>query len=163
MSFEDVRLEHQRLRREVAKARRDPMADTLGAVIMRAVKEAEDLRSAGADAAAVASGLESVVRQRWPKRRQEPWHFDCKLCDGTGWRVKECTAGARCGRPFKLPKASEDDWTGRGKCGEWHSYVEPCLCDPGRSFRANLLKEPRTSEDAVEMAARVSKPTKFGR
>ena len=106
--------------------------------------------------------LARTLRAAWPKYREEPWHFICNLCDDVGWRVKECTAAARCGRPFRLPKASADDWTGRGRCGESHTYVDPCLCDKGRNFRAQLLKERRV-EDEMALAAKTSKPSRVGR
>lgn len=132
----------------------------LGATLVEAMRLWDKMKADGVSRDDRLNALESTLRAAWPQTRV--WHYLCEPCGDTGWRHKVCTAAARCGRPFKLPKASGDDWTGRGRCGETHDYVEPCLCEKGRAFRMNLLKERRT-EDAMSMAARVGKPTRVGR
>jgi len=137
---------------------------SLGETFIEAMKLWDKLKAEGLSQEERQQILERTLREAWPKKRLEPWHFHCKLCNDSGWRHKECTPGARCGRPFSLPKASSDDWTGRGKCGESHTYVAPCLCEKGRDFRRQMLKERPREEDAVAMAAKSSKPpTRFGR
>ena len=125
----------------VVRKRVDPVADSLGAIIMAAVREAEEMRAAGADAAEVARGLEAVVRDRWPKPkgRTEPWRYLCESCSDTG-----------------LVLHSEVN-----RLGIHVTTGYPCVCEKGARF---ILKpKMRTAEDAVARAAKVSKPTRFGR
>jgi hypothetical protein len=137
---------------------------SLGETFIEAMRLWDKLKAEGMSRDDRLQILEKTIRAAWPQMRQEPWHFHCNLCGDTGWRHKVCTASARCGRPFTLPKQSGDDWTGRGRCGEEHTYMEPCLCEKGRQFRANLLKERRDGDDAIAMAAKANKqPTRFGR
>jgi len=138
---------HAALRREALAARRDPVAQTFGAVIMRAVDEAAALRQAGADPAAVAAGLEAVVREHWvkPHGRTEPWRYLCEDCEDTGWRRQSCV-GRGCGLANDRPHYP-------------HEYVQPCWCDKGR---ARQPKAP-AAVDTLASVGKVSKPTRWGK
>jgi hypothetical protein len=136
--------EHAQLRKDARRQRRDVVATTLGAIVMRAVKEAEDLRAQGADAAAVASGLEAVIREHWPKGRPEDWRYLCAECDDYGRRVFSCPGDASCGRTFRHGP---------------HAYVEPCWCAKGQALKA----KPKTTVDELAAVGKTQKPTRFGR
>lgn len=88
-------------------------------------------------------GLEAVLRQFWPFTRE--WHFLCARCLDYGLEISECPGDATCGRAGKPHLA--------------HEFGTPCWCDAGRKFKAKQF----TEATAVEAAARVKKPTRFGR
>lgn len=106
---------------------------------MAAVREAEELRAAGADAETVARGLEMVVRERWPKPkgRTEPWRYLCESCSDSGLTLR--AEVNRLGIHVKT------------------GY--PCACEQGQRFR----EKPKTADDAIARAAKTAKPTRFGR
>lgn len=87
-------------------------------------------------------GLEAVIRQCWPFTRE--WHYLCGECSDYGLRMADCAGDATCGR--KKPHLP-------------HDFGTPCWCEQGRRFRVR----ERTEESAVEAAAKVRKPSRFGR
>jgi hypothetical protein len=129
----------------------------------QALQLAEKMKAEGASASERQQYIANVVREAWPKMREEPWHYLCAACEDSGWIWHTCV-NRSCGRPFKLPGQAGDDGTGQGRCQEGHTYVLPCtMCEKGRGYRRQLRKEPRQQEDAVAVAARTSKPTRAGR
>lgn len=134
----------------------------LSAVFTEAMRIVDRMRDDGASKEDRETYVADVLREAWPKGRSEPWRYFCEPCGDTGWLYKTCIHGS-CGRPFKLPKQKDDDRTGRGQCTEGHSYVEPCACHKGDERRRQLMKEGPSSEDAMAVAARVTKPTRVGR
>jgi hypothetical protein len=133
----------------------------LGETFVEAMKLWDRMKAEGVSLEERRAVMERTLRAAWPQSRV--WHYYCDRCDDTGWHHKTCTSQMPCGRPFKLPKQSADDWTGRGRCAPGHTYVEPCLCEKGRTRLAQLMKERRV-EDEVAMAAKASKPpSRFGR
>lgn len=117
-------------------------------------------KAAGVPLAERLDGLEKTLRAAWPFTRV--WHYVCEECSDTGWQPGICVQGS-CGRPFKLPKQRADDWTGRGRCVDGHSFVRPCWCAKGRAFHRQLMHE-QAPEDAVAVAAKTRKTmTRLGR
>lgn len=116
----------------------------LGAAIMAAVKEADELRAGGADRALVAASLETVVRELWPRGRAEDWHELCAECHDYGYQWHDCPGDATCGR--------------HKRHGE-HTYVRHCWCDKGRRFQA----KPKQEADELAAVGKVAKPSRFGR
>jgi hypothetical protein len=112
--WDELAREHAALRAAVQAKRRDPVAQTLGQVVMAAVEEAEGLRAQGLGAEAVAAGLETAVRERWPKGREDEWRYLCETCHDYGWREFQCSGDAACGRHRRHGP---------------HTYAEPCWCD----------------------------------
>lgn len=150
--------EHKELRRAAQKARRDPVARTLGSVVMSAVVEAEQMQTAGADPDAVADALETVVRSHWPKpkHRTEPWHYVCQLCEDTGWQYHDCPGDATCG-PMTVEKMQKSNPHAE------HQFVTACWCEKGRMFAKNMLpKEKRGGDDTLASVGKTSKPTRWG-
>lgn len=47
--------------------------------------------------------------------RAEPWRFECKTCDDSGWEYFECTG---------------DDFCGRARAHAPHRFVRICPCRP---------------------------------
>lgn len=127
-----------------------------------AMELAAKMRADGASRADCDEAVATALREAWPKDRDEPWRYYCDRCIDTGWVVKACQQGL-CGRPFKLPKQASDDHTGQGTCRDGHTYAEPCWCQKGQALKSGLLKTPRLEDDAIEVAARTSKPTRVGR
>jgi len=136
--------EHAALRIEALRARQDATADTLGAVIMRAVAEAQAMKAAGGDAAAIAAGLEVVVREAWPKGRENEWKYLCQDCNDYGWRVHSCSGDDTCGRYRKHAE---------------HEYVTPCWCAKGIA----VTPKPKQDKDELEKVGKVKKLTRWGR
>jgi len=116
----------------------------LGGVVMRAVDEAEELRAQGADAGAVATAIESVIREHWPKGREEDWRYLCAACSDYGWRISDCPGDATCGRT---------------KRHAVHAYGEACWCPKGQALKT----KPKTTRDELEQVGKMSKPSRFGR
>lgn len=90
-------------------------------------------------------GLEGVIRTFWPFTRE--WHYVCGECADYGLQMANCDGEKhRCG-------------LGKGKPHLPHEYGRPCWCSAGARFKAR----ERTEETAVEAAAKVRRPTRFGR
>lgn len=86
--------------------------------------------------------LEKALRLAWPFTRE--WHYLCANCDDLGLEIRSCDGSPLCGR-HKLHLA--------------HSYGKPCYCAAGRKFE----QRQKSPEDLVSAAAKVSKPSRFGR
>lgn len=146
----------------VAKRRGDkqqwgPLASTFA----EAMTIRDRMRADGATPADLDRHMEITLRGVWPQTRE--WHYLCADCDDAGWVFGTCVNGS-CGRPFRLPGQAFDDMTGQGRCSPGHSFCRPCgRCEKGRAFGRQLRKEPRQADDAVETAARTTKPTRVGR
>lgn len=138
---------HAELRTVARKKRRDPEARTLGAIIMLAVKEAQEMVASGANKAEVAASLEQVVREHWPRGRDEPWRYLCDDCSDSGWQVLTCQRDAGTCQRTK-PHAP-------------HDYLAPCWCAKGRAI---VLKPQRSDVDELASVGKTSrKPSRFGR
>lgn len=156
-----LREAHQLLRKAVPAKRKLPHTDSVLAQTYHAAMVQWDQQKAdGMPLAERLAALEKILRAAWPFTRT--WHYGCDACSDTGWEPGVCRNGS-CGRPFKLPKQRGDDWTGRGRCTEGHTFVRPCSCAKGRAFWQQLMHE-RSPEDAITTAARTSKSmTRLGR
>lgn len=139
--------------------------DTTDSQLVAAFKEAtrisDQMKLDGASREDRDAYIATVLQEAWPKGRSQPWVYYCETCSDTGWAPKTCV-NRSCGRPFALPKQSADDWTGRGRCAPNHSYAVACTCAKGEAQRRGLLKQ-RRPDDAMEVAAKVTKPTRVGR
>lgn len=90
-------------------------------------------------------GLEGVIRTFWRFTRE--WRYRCGECSDYGLQMSECDGEQhRCG-------------LAKGKPHLPHEFGRPCWCAAGARFKA----KERTEETAMEAAARVKKPTRFGR
>lgn len=137
--------EHADLRRQARAARRDPVASTLGVVVMQAVVEAEGLRAQGAAPEQVSAALETVVRDAWPKGRTEPWRDLCAECRDYGWKVVECPGDATCGRH---------------KAHLAHAYAVACWCERGRV----VMPKVKQQHDELASVGKMPKgPARWGR
>jgi len=142
---------HRRLQRSVRRARTASHDDRkMADAIMAAVDLRLRLKADGATGAELNAGLEAVVRDAWPKQRDEAWRYLCATCSDTGLELRMCPDGKVCGmangRRHEAP----------------HEYGVPCYCSLGRRFRARQL----TQDDAVAVAARTAKQkpmSRFGR
>jgi hypothetical protein len=125
-----------------------PMTDqTLGAVVQAAIEIRDQLKAGGMAGADLDRGLEAVLRDSWPKPtdRTEPWHDGCSNCRDYGIEMGHCLGDATCGRR---------------KTHGAHEYGKPCWCPLGRKFHDKLVP---TDDDAMTLAARPKKLTRWGR
>ena len=114
----------------------------IGQTIQALFREWDAQKAAGATVAERVANLERTVRAMWPFTRE--WHYLCARCSDYGLEMAECPGDATCGRTkAHLP----------------HDYGTPCWCDAGRRFKP----KERTEATAVEAAAKVRKPTRWGR
>lgn len=139
----------------------DTVTGKLAAVFKEAMRLTDRMKADGVPKDERETFVATALREAWPKSRETPWVYYCDVCSDTGWAVRTCVQGS-CGRPFKLPKQHADDRTGQGKCRGGHTYAAPCDCARGEVQRRALLKE-RRPEDAIDVAAKVAKPTRLGR
>lgn len=117
-------------------------------------------KAEGVEQAERVAGLEKSLRAAWPFERE--WKYLCQHCDDTGWTFRTCTQDNPCRRPFKLQGAFSDDYTGRGRCTDGHTFCAPCnWCDKGQTFRRSLEHTKAKPEDFTQ--ATRSKPTRVGR
>jgi hypothetical protein len=149
----------------VRRARRgaDRELGALARTLSAALKIWDAQKADGVPLAERQRGLEQSLRAAWPQGRSEPWHYLCERCSDTGWEPRTCTPETPCGRPFRLPGASADDWTGKGRCTPNHAYVVPCWCLKGQGFRRGLEKAPKDPERDFTEAGRAKKLTRLGR
>lgn len=113
-----------------------------GETIKALFREWDNQKALGASFAERVRNLERTVRAVWPFTRE--WHYLCGECSDYGLRIADCAGDATCGRTKPhLP----------------HDFGTPCWCEQGRRYRAR----ERTEESAVEAAAKVRKPSRFGR
>lgn len=117
--------------------------------LSRAIEEAlqmrDGLHAQGMSATDLAHAFERAVRDVWPCKRE--WKYLCANCLDTGLELRLCGDGQACGLAHGKQHAAP------------HEYGVPCWCDLGRRFQ----KRERKTEDTDAAAARVSKPTRFGR
>jgi len=121
----------------------------LAACVMDALAMRDRLKADGLTGPALDAGLEGVLRDTWPKPDadlESPQHARCGTCRGYGLEMRTCPGDSRCGITRK-PHAP-------------HEYGTPCWCDLGRRFRE---KQAPTDVDALALAAKQKKPSRWGR
>ena len=113
-----------------------------------AVKECLEIRDAmkagGVEGDELNKGMEQVLREHWPRNRDQPWSYVCEKCQDYGAEIFNCP-DVKCQRD---------------KPHGPHSYAIPCWCAKGRRFNEKQLP---TEADAMERAAKPQKPTRWGR
>ena len=141
---------HQQLRRLAWKRRKKGKQEDgqLAKAVMEAFDIRDQLKKSGADTATINAGLERTLRDFWPKAkgRTEPWRYECDDCNDTGLLMMQCPGG-------------EDPRCGRLRPHDAHEFGQPCFCKRGARFH----DKPKSADDAVTSAAKVTKPTRFGR
>lgn len=99
----------------------------------KAMMEAMDAylvaRKQGMDRDTAIKGLESVIRETWP-RPVTKFGPQCLVCDDIGYEEMRCRQWARCLR---------DKCNLKGEAWE-HNYVVPCQCVKGDKFRARTYQ-----------------------
>lgn len=138
----------------------------LAQTYMEALRLAQVAREGGASREEAQEIITKALKEAWPKARVEPWHYYCEECSDTGWQIKICTPETPCGRPFTLPGAASDDYTGRGRCGPRHTYAHPCYCARGRKIYTALFdrQAPSTEDELTKVGKAKPRPmTRFGR
>lgn len=114
----------------------------LGQTIHAAIREWDSQKAAGATLAERVRNLEQTLRAAWPFTRE--WKFLCDRCADYGLEISQCPGDATCGRhKAHLP----------------HEFGTPCWCSNGARYKPR----ERTDATAIEAAAKVGKPTKWGR
>lgn len=123
------------------------MSDSLGVCVMEALRMRDRMKADGVTGPALDRGLEGVLRDTWPKPdgRTEPWHDQCGNCRDYGLAMGTCPGDATCG--FHKPHLA-------------HEYGVACWCQKGQRFRD---KQKPTEDDAMALAAKQKKPSRWGR
>lgn len=85
------------------------------------------MRREGVSREDAVKGLALVVKEHWPRGRQEPWHVYCEDCQDTGLR------------------------TVRKPAAEWK---EPCVCQKGRRWLENHTPKAETPQTVAASAAK---------
>ena len=118
------------------------MSDTLGTVILDALRMRDRLKADGLTGPALNAALETLLRDVWPKPtdRTDPWHDLCAQCRDYGLEMHACPGDATCGRRRRHPE---------------HEYGRPCFCPAGRRHQEKRAPSP---EDATTLAAKPKKP-----
>lgn len=158
------------VQRRVRAARADDGdARSLGRIIMEAIVYRERLKTEGVSQHDLDAGLESVVRDAWPKAkdRTEPWRYICETCGDTGFQMIQCTPRFRCdGLSSRVD--SPGDKPGKykrmcvGSTTYEHEYGVACRCAKGDTFRPRARNQDADSFEAVAKG-RSKQPTKWGR
>ncbi len=144
------------------RRKEDHFAGQLSGVLKDILAVRSSLLAAGKSEASVAETTGAMLREKWPGEVRE-WIYHCKTCSDSGWQPRSCTPQTPCGRPFRLPGAHSDDWTGRGQCSPGHSYIQPCLdCARGYQQRAALAHTPK-QDDHSAAGKTPTKPKGFTR
>lgn len=75
------------------------------------------MRAAGVTREDAVKGLEGLLRALMPMARAEPWHFDCNVCDDSGFELRTCYPDMRepCGMR-SCRKQREHTYTVRCAC-----------------------------------------------
>lgn len=122
------------------------MSDSLGTIVVAALKMRDDLKAGGLSGPQLDQALETVLRDTWPKPkdRTEPWHDLCATCRDYGLEMHWCD-GRACGRK---------------KVHAPHEYGRPCFCPAGRRHQEKTAPTP---EDATTMAAKRKPMSRWGR
>lgn len=140
----------------------DPFVGKLSSVLKDILAVRITLREAGATDAAIATTTGRMLREKWPVKGRE-WHYHCETCSDSGWQPRVCTPQTPCGRPFRVPGAHSDDWTGKGQCSPGHAYVQPCLdCARGYQRRSDLARVAQP-DDYAAAGKTAPKPKGFSR
>ena len=142
----ELALAHGRLQASIRR-KRQKLTSTLGP-LASAVEEClvirDQMKASGVTGDTLNAGMAEVLKQHWPRQRQEPWHYVCERCCDSGAEHFECPE-QKCDRDF--PHGP-------------HSFIRPCFCPKGRRFQE---KPPPTQADSLEKAAKPTKPTRWGR
>lgn len=84
--------------------------------LMSAMGDFATMRKAGVTREDASRGLEGLIRAILPLSRAEPWHYECELCDDSGFERRTC-------------------YPERGPCGlrkcrgvREHAYTVRCVC-----------------------------------
>lgn len=157
------------IQRSVRAIRRDGEADSLGKVVMEAIDFRDKLKAEGVEKADLDAGLESLLRERWPKPfdRTAPWRYLCEGCGDTGLVMYLCRPGMRCAGISTRTDGSGDK-PGKyqrlcvGSSSYVHDYGEPCDCPKGSRFRTG--RRNNTPDDFTTATKSKPKPmSRFGR
>lgn len=123
-----------------------PEFATLGATVREALRLARLMKAEGVPQAEIDATLGRTLRAAWPFVRT--WHYECDICSDTGWEIRECREGARCGRPQRIGPAFIGGYanhTGLGRrCSlepsYTHTYAQPCTCRRGYELRGQITR-----------------------
>jgi hypothetical protein len=123
-----------------------PEDATLGATVREALRLAALMKAEGVPKAEIDATLERTLRAAWPFVRE--WKYECDVCSDTGWEIRECREGARCGRPQRIGPAfigGYANYTGMGRrCSlepsYTHTYAQPCHCRRGYELRGQITR-----------------------
>jgi hypothetical protein len=123
-----------RAERKAVFAKRKDFTVAFGAFV-RTMRDAMTaylgMRAQGVEREDAVKGLETVIRDAWPKPETKyPPH--CDLCEDTGYQEHRCRQYARCERPRCSAKG--EDWT--------HLYVRTCDCVKGQRFEPKAKYAP---------------------
>lgn len=123
------------------------MTDTLGTIVMDALKIRDGLKASGMTGDPLDRALESVLKEVWPKPkdRTDPWHDVCASCRDYGLEMHDCPGDATCGRR---------------RIHATHEYGRPCWCSAGRRHQE---KARPTEDDAMAIAAKPRKMSRWAR
>lgn len=145
------------------KAETDSLAGTLYATFVEASRLRQQALAEGIPRADADALVANALKAAWPKSRELPWRYDCRICRDTGWEACRCTPETPCGRSFKFPDQRPDDYTGQGRCTPGHDYVRSCpSCTKGDARRRGLSRTPKSTDDELAAVGRTRKPTRFG-
>lgn len=89
------------------------------------------MRAQGVEREDAIKGLESVIRDTWPKPTTK-YPPACDLCEDTGYQQHLCRQYARCERVNCNQKG--ESWQ--------HLYVRPCECVKGQRFEPKARYTP---------------------
>ena len=132
--------------RRALYAKRKDFSAQFGAFV-RTMREAMTAylhaRQTGLEREDAIKGLESVIRDTWPKPVTK-FGPKCDTCDDIGYEELICRQWARCQRERCNGKG--EDWQ--------HRYLVPCTCPKGDRFQPRH----RTPDDALATVGKVSKP-----
>jgi hypothetical protein len=92
------------------------------------------MRAQGVEREDALKGLETVIRDAWPKPVTK-FGPKCETCADTGYEELVCRQWARCER------AAPKDCDRRGETFT-HPYVVPCLCPSGDKLRKRAFQAP---------------------
>lgn len=122
-----TRLEIRRQRRDAA--RQDGSFVT---AMRECMAEYRKARAAGVSQEDACKGIEAVIRDVWPKGRDEPWHYVCEECQDTGLRSV---------------------WKFVVLYQEKVEFKEACVCAKGRDWAAAHSPDREPESDVTKKAA----------
>ena len=94
--------------------------------MLEAVSEYRRMRREGVSREDAQQGLALVIRDHWPKGREEPWRYYCDVCQDTGLRTVQ--------KPSVVYGGADVPWK------------EPCQCLKGQTWHEN--HRPKGEADA---------------